>query len=261
MSDGVRAGIRVQPAAVSAGGSATDLQGRGAIARRPARRAGASPRVWPSSTTPVLPAHSGRFPVWNMHLLPTRDTFLLGSAQASPPPGGQVSAVSPCEPRQTPCENHPHIHRTTEAPGPCLLLRPQSLAGDGPGVHSPGGRLHLPRVRALRYHLGLCTPGEQALRLLGGLQAAAALLPGKQEGFRPACGRIRAFASFGDRCKPRITGRQCDRCASGSYRFPECVPCRCNRDGTKRGVCDPDTGACLCKVRRNGQVPGTSARQ
>ncbi|XP_014977169.3 laminin subunit alpha-3 [Macaca mulatta] len=54
------------------------------------------------------------------------------------------------------------------------------------------------------------------------------------------------------RCKPRITGRQCDRCASGFYRFPECVPCNCNRDGTEPGVCDPGTGACLCKENVEG---------
>ncbi|XP_004742898.1 laminin subunit alpha-3 isoform X4 [Mustela putorius furo] len=49
------------------------------------------------------------------------------------------------------------------------------------------------------------------------------------------------------RCKPRVTGRQCDRCASGFYHFPECLPCHCNRDGTEPGVCDPGTEACLCK--------------
>uniref|UniRef100_A0A2K6FCC1 Laminin subunit alpha 3 n=1 Tax=Propithecus coquereli TaxID=379532 RepID=A0A2K6FCC1_PROCO len=54
------------------------------------------------------------------------------------------------------------------------------------------------------------------------------------------------------RCKPRITGRQCDRCASGFYRFPECVPCNCNRDGTEPGVCDLGTGACLCKENVEG---------
>ncbi|KAM7127014.1 laminin subunit alpha-3 isoform 1-T1 [Molossus nigricans] len=54
------------------------------------------------------------------------------------------------------------------------------------------------------------------------------------------------------RCKPRITGRQCDRCTSGFYRFPECVPCHCSREGTVPGVCDPDTGACLCKENVEG---------
>ncbi|KAM8949434.1 laminin subunit alpha-3 isoform 2-T2 [Lycaon pictus] len=54
------------------------------------------------------------------------------------------------------------------------------------------------------------------------------------------------------RCKPRITGRQCDRCASGFYHFPECIPCHCNKDGTESGVCDPGTGVCLCKENVEG---------
>ncbi|KAB1258479.1 Laminin subunit alpha-3 [Camelus dromedarius] len=60
------------------------------------------------------------------------------------------------------------------------------------------------------------------------------------------------FLCFAYSCKPRITGRQCDRCASGFYRFPECLPCRCSRDGTEPGVCDPETGACLCKENVDG---------
>uniref|UniRef100_A0A3Q1AX50 Laminin subunit alpha 3 n=1 Tax=Amphiprion ocellaris TaxID=80972 RepID=A0A3Q1AX50_AMPOC len=48
-------------------------------------------------------------------------------------------------------------------------------------------------------------------------------------------------------CKPRIGGRQCDRCAAGYYRFPDCVPCDCNQGGVTSNVCHPDTGKCLCK--------------
>lgn len=54
------------------------------------------------------------------------------------------------------------------------------------------------------------------------------------------------------RCKPRVTGQQCDKCAPGFYHFPECVPCSCNRDGTEPGVCDPGTGACMCKENVEG---------
>ncbi|XP_028615306.1 laminin subunit alpha-3 [Grammomys surdaster] len=54
------------------------------------------------------------------------------------------------------------------------------------------------------------------------------------------------------RCKPRVTGQQCDKCAPGFHQFPECVPCSCNRDGTEPGVCDPDTGACMCKENVEG---------
>ncbi len=49
-------------------------------------------------------------------------------------------------------------------------------------------------------------------------------------------------------CKPRIGGRQCDRCAAGYYRFPDCVPCDCNQGGVTADMCHPDTGRCLCKV-------------
>uniref|UniRef100_UPI003AAF9E0D laminin subunit alpha-3-like n=1 Tax=Centroberyx gerrardi TaxID=166262 RepID=UPI003AAF9E0D len=48
-------------------------------------------------------------------------------------------------------------------------------------------------------------------------------------------------------CKPRIGGRQCDRCAAGYYRFPDCVPCDCNQGGVTPDVCHPDSGKCLCK--------------
>lgn len=54
------------------------------------------------------------------------------------------------------------------------------------------------------------------------------------------------------RCKPRVTGQQCDKCAPGFYQFPECVPCSCNRDGTEPSVCDPETGACMCKENVEG---------
>lgn len=49
-------------------------------------------------------------------------------------------------------------------------------------------------------------------------------------------------------CKPRIGGRKCDRCAAGFYRFPDCLPCKCNQSGVTPQVCHPDTGRCLCKV-------------
>ncbi|XP_028831523.1 laminin subunit alpha-3-like [Denticeps clupeoides] len=48
-------------------------------------------------------------------------------------------------------------------------------------------------------------------------------------------------------CKPRIAGRQCDRCNAGFHRFPECLPCNCNAGGVLPEVCDPDSGQCLCK--------------
>ncbi|XP_060941018.1 laminin subunit alpha-3-like isoform X2 [Limanda limanda] len=61
----------------------------------------------------------------------------------------------------------------------------------------------------------------------------------------PDCERTTGQCS----CKPRISGRKCDRCAPGFYRFPDCVPCNCNQGGVTPDVCHPDTGRCLC--RRN----------
>ncbi|KAK7945606.1 hypothetical protein WMY93_001334 [Mugilogobius chulae] len=59
----------------------------------------------------------------------------------------------------------------------------------------------------------------------------------------PDCDRTTGQCS----CKPRIGGRQCDRCAAGYYGFPQCVRCNCEQGGVTSDVCDPDTGACLCK--------------
>ncbi|XP_031359594.2 laminin subunit alpha-3 [Lonchura striata] len=59
------------------------------------------------------------------------------------------------------------------------------------------------------------------------------------------------------KCKPGIKGRQCDQCAPGTYGFPNCVPCNCNRDGTEPDVCDPQTGICLCKENVEGATCDT----
>ncbi|CAJ1072333.1 laminin subunit alpha-3-like [Xyrichtys novacula] len=59
----------------------------------------------------------------------------------------------------------------------------------------------------------------------------------------PDCDRITGQCN----CKPRIGGRQCDRCAPGYYRFPDCIPCNCKRGGVTADICHPDTGRCLCK--------------
>ncbi|XP_039249987.2 laminin subunit beta-1-like [Styela clava] len=39
-----------------------------------------------------------------------------------------------------------------------------------------------------------------------------------------------------------ITGRQCDQCKVGFYKFPECIPCECNGHAEE---CNQDTGMCL----------------
>ncbi|KAM6924368.1 laminin subunit alpha-5 [Xenentodon cancila] len=54
------------------------------------------------------------------------------------------------------------------------------------------------------------------------------------------------------RCKSNIVGRQCDRCATGFYGYPDCRPCNCNEAGTEEEVCDSFTGQCLCKENIQG---------
>ncbi|XP_057713314.1 laminin subunit alpha-3-like isoform X2 [Corythoichthys intestinalis] len=64
----------------------------------------------------------------------------------------------------------------------------------------------------------------------------------------PACDRVTGQCS----CKPRISGRRCDRCAAGYYHFPDCIPCDCEQGGVTLDVCHPDTGRCLCKKNVDG---------
>uniref|UniRef100_A0A8C3MQ95 Laminin subunit alpha-5 n=1 Tax=Geospiza parvula TaxID=87175 RepID=A0A8C3MQ95_GEOPR len=42
-------------------------------------------------------------------------------------------------------------------------------------------------------------------------------------------------------CRPNVIGRQCSRCATGYWGFPNCRPCDC---GTR--LCDEVTGQCIC---------------
>uniref|UniRef100_A0A803YEN2 Laminin subunit alpha 3 n=1 Tax=Meleagris gallopavo TaxID=9103 RepID=A0A803YEN2_MELGA len=65
---------------------------------------------------------------------------------------------------------------------------------------------------------------------------------------RPECEKNKGQC----KCKPGIRGRQCDQCVPGTYGFPNCIPCNCNRDGTEPDVCDPRTGVCLCKENVEG---------
>ncbi|XP_056377714.1 laminin subunit alpha-3 isoform X2 [Hyla sarda] len=66
--------------------------------------------------------------------------------------------------------------------------------------------------------------------------------------FQPECDSISGQC----RCKSRISGRQCDRCAPGYFRFPDCIPCDCNSYGTEPQICDHLTGVCLCKENTEG---------
>ncbi|KAL7984356.1 hypothetical protein Chor_002926 [Crotalus horridus] len=64
----------------------------------------------------------------------------------------------------------------------------------------------------------------------------------------PECNKIDGQC----RCRSGIAGRRCDHCAPGSYGFPNCKPCKCNRGGTEPDICNPQTGVCLCKENVEG---------
>nr|XP_020464725.1 laminin subunit alpha-5 [Monopterus albus] len=57
------------------------------------------------------------------------------------------------------------------------------------------------------------------------------------------------------RCKPGVTGPQCDRCNDGSFGFDSCSGCRqCDCDASAALVkpCDPHSGQCACQPGVNG---------
>ena len=54
------------------------------------------------------------------------------------------------------------------------------------------------------------------------------------------------------RCKPGVTGLNCDRCVDGFYGFGKdsrfgCRQCQlCDKEGTVDGVCEKKNGYCKC---------------
>lgn len=54
------------------------------------------------------------------------------------------------------------------------------------------------------------------------------------------------------RCRhPGITGRKCDKCKAGFYKFPDCLACQCNGHSD---YCDQNNGVCLnCREHTTGE--------
>ncbi|XP_036060854.1 LOW QUALITY PROTEIN: laminin subunit alpha-3 [Onychomys torridus] len=102
--------------------------------------------------------------------------------------------------------------------------------------------------RTVRPECELCEMNSFNFHPLAGCEVCNCSRKGTMEAAISECDRDSGQC----RCKPRITGRRCDRCAPGFHQFPECVPCSCNRDGTEPQVCDPGTGACMCKENVEG---------
>nr|XP_033782232.1 laminin subunit beta-2 isoform X2 [Geotrypetes seraphini] len=51
------------------------------------------------------------------------------------------------------------------------------------------------------------------------------------------------------RCKANVIGRQCERCAPGTYGFGPagCKACECSADGSLHSSCDQSSGQCACR--------------
>ncbi|XP_030061842.1 laminin subunit beta-2 isoform X2 [Microcaecilia unicolor] len=52
------------------------------------------------------------------------------------------------------------------------------------------------------------------------------------------------------RCKANVIGRQCERCAPGTYGFGPagCKACECSVDGSLHSFCDQSSGQCPCRA-------------
>ncbi|XP_069740233.1 laminin subunit alpha-5 isoform X2 [Narcine bancroftii] len=93
-----------------------------------------------------------------------------------------------------------------------------------------------------------CEPQTFGCHPLVGCEECNCSHSGIQDTTRPGCN-----ADSGQcRCKPNVSGRRCDRCASGYYLYPDCMPCDCNEDGTEASICDSRTGQCHCKENVEG---------
>ncbi|XP_046413039.1 laminin subunit gamma-1 [Neodiprion fabricii] len=98
-----------------------------------------------------------------------------------------------------------------------------------------------------------CLPGYygDALsdRKEDGCVACQCYAPGTQElddGSIAPCDQLTGYC----RCKPHVTGRNCDKCEDGYYNIASgegCAACNCDPEGSHDRTCDALTGQCQCK--------------
>lgn len=60
-------------------------------------------------------------------------------------------------------------------------------------------------------------------------------------------------------CKPSVVSRSCSECSDGSYNLAEknlfgCTDCGCDVGGSINGICNKQTGKCLCQTRVAGRT-------
>ena len=48
----------------------------------------------------------------------------------------------------------------------------------------------------------------------------------------------------------RIDGEKCNSCKPDHYKFPDCLDCKCNADGSKDSQCNVKSGDCDCKTKQ-----------
>ncbi|KAM9785933.1 laminin subunit alpha-5 [Neosynchiropus ocellatus] len=96
-------------------------------------------------------------------------------------------------------------------------------------------------------HCDVCAPGYYGDAVVAKNCTKCNCSPCGTESCDPHTGRCR--------CKPGVTGPQCDRCQDGTFGFDTCSGCRqCDCDASAALVqpCDPRSGQCSCQPGVNG---------